>query len=134
VISTTIFIISPHLMFGSGLESLLGRETRLAIVGRERNIEQALEPIRALQPAVIILDSDELARNDLSGVVSILNVNPQSRVIGLSLRHNKAYTYQIIDAFVDGPEDLVQLITSNSLGSGKLPQEEAGVSPQDIPA
>lgn len=107
-------------MFGSGLESLLGRETALTIVGRAGNVEQAVTMLQALQPNIVILDSDELARNDLSSVVHILNINPNSRIIGVSLHNNKAYTYHINEIALNGPTDLLQMIASASPVSGFL--------------
>ena len=103
-------------MFGHGLESLLKRENRVAVIGRETNVEQALEQIKTLQPTVVILDSDEFSKNDLSSVVQVMKVNPGSKVIGLSLQNNRAYIYHITEKNVGSAEDLFQLITVNTSG------------------
>lgn len=133
MISTKVFIISPHLMFGSGLESLLGQESLVNLVGRAKNVEQAVIPIQALKPDVVILDSDELSRNDLSSVIRILDLHPHGRIIGLSLHHNKAYTYQVNEVAVNGPADLLQIISAAPGLSAFLSKDETGTASQELP-
>lgn len=134
MVPITVFIISPHLMFGSGLESLLSHETALTLVGRAKNVEQAAVLLQTLQPSIVILDSDELSRNDLSSVIRILDINPNGRVIGLSLHHNKAYTYQINELTVNGPTDLLQIVSIAPSPSGFLTKDGTGTAPQELAA
>jgi len=133
VVSIKIFIISPHLMFGSGLESLLRGETTLTVVGRAKNVEQAAPLLQVLQPDIVILDSDELTHNDVSSAVHIFNLNPHGRIIGLSLNHNKAYTYQINEVTLSGPDDLLQIINPEPAPYRSLSQDQAGTTPQELP-
>lgn len=120
-------------MFGSGLESLLGQESLVNLVGRAKNVEQAVIPIQALKPDVVILDSDELSRNDLSSVIRILDLHPHGRIIGLSLHHNKAYTYQVNEVAVNGPADLLQIISAAPGLSAFLSKDETGTASQELP-
>lgn len=133
MISITVFIISPHLMFGSGLESLLGHEALINLVGRAKNVEQAVVPIQTLKPDVVILDSDELSRNDLSSVIRILDINPHGRVIGLSLHHNKAYTYQVNEVTVNSPADLLQIISAAPRFANFLSKDGPAPASQELP-
>jgi DNA-binding NarL/FixJ family response regulator len=57
----TTFIISSHLMFQHGLESLLSQQDGVDIIGRTTNPDSALEQIKTLQPDVVIIDSTKLS-------------------------------------------------------------------------
>lgn len=103
---THIFIISSHLMFSHGLESLLRQETDFDIVGQEKDMERAIEQIKELQPDVIILDSD----NAVSQVTPILHTNPDIKIISLNLQNNDLYVYQAKQQAAKETEDLVKAI------------------------
>jgi DNA-binding NarL/FixJ family response regulator len=105
-----IFIISHHLMFGYGLESLLRQETELNIIGWETNITQGLQMIKELQPDVVILDRDDSAFNFTAELLHILNNNPGVKVICLNLRNNNLHIYQAHQRVATGFEDLVETI------------------------
>lgn len=106
MIATQIFIISSHLMFSHGLESLLHQETNFDIVGQEKDMERAIEQIKELQPDVVILDSN----NAVSQVTPILHASPGVKVISLSLQNNDLYVYQAKQQAAKETEDLVKAI------------------------
>jgi DNA-binding NarL/FixJ family response regulator len=106
VIKTRIFVISNHLMFSQGLESLLRQETKLDIVGQETDFSRAIERIKELQPDVVILDSDDATPK----VAPILGARPGVKVISLSLRDNNLYVYQARKRVTKSVMDLLEAI------------------------
>ena len=96
-------------MFSQGLESLLRKESHFDIVGREKDMGQALEQIKALQPDVVIVDTD----NSHPGVTPILRANPGVKVISLSLQNNDLYIYGAKQWVARGTKDLVEAIEDN---------------------
>jgi DNA-binding NarL/FixJ family response regulator len=54
-----VLIVSSHPLFGQGVESLLRQEAGVEIVGRETDVDYAIERIKELQPDVIILGNDD---------------------------------------------------------------------------
>ena len=118
---TRIFIISSHLLFSHGLESLLYPEPYLEIVGQKRDMEQAIEQIKELQPDVVILDSD----NADSQVTPILHASPGVKVVSLSLQNNDLYVYQAKQRVAMETEDLVEAI-KDDLHDTKPPSGKRG--------
>jgi DNA-binding NarL/FixJ family response regulator len=106
VIKTRIFVISGHLMFSQGLESLLRQEAGLDIVGQETDFSRAIERIKELLPDVIILDSDDAAPK----VASILGASSGVKVISLSLQDNNLYVYQAKQRVTKSVVDLLEVI------------------------
>ena len=93
-------------MFNHGLESLLRQEANFNIVGQERELDQALEQIKELQPEVVILESDDRVPQ----VTQILHASPNVRVISLSLQNNDLHIFQAKQWIARETEDLVKAI------------------------
>ena len=109
-----VFIISSHLMFGHGLESLLRRETTLDVVGQEVDEPKAIERIKELRPNVVILDSSGPPFEPTPTVIRILQESPGTHVIGLSLQNNTLHLYQATQRVVTSLEDLTEVISQAS--------------------
>lgn len=88
----TTFIISSHLMFQHGLESLLSEQEGVEILGCASNVEMALEQIKILKPDVVILDSTRLSGDGLLNFVRTLHRDV--KIIGLNLHNNQLTLYQ----------------------------------------
>lgn len=110
---TTVFIISKYLMFSHGLESLIGQETGLQVIGHEKDLNRAMEAMKELQPDVVIFDSSDPMDDSGLTVMHILNLNPDIRVISLSLQSNRLYIYQARQSVANSIEDLVQAIEND---------------------
>ncbi len=105
-----VFIVSHYPMFGHGLVSLLHQKAHLNIVGQEKDLEQALESIKNIQPDVVIIDSDEPPYDSMQTVLGILKGNPKTRIIGLNLQNNTLYVYEARHRSVHNLHDLVTAI------------------------
>ena len=108
----TVFIIANHLMFSRGLESILGQESNLEIVGQEEDGSKALHQIKVIQPNVVIIYGDDKSNNFKATVVDVLNNSPQTKVIGLNLRNNISFVYQAARWVVEDVDGLVEVINS----------------------
>ena len=97
-------------MFSHGLESLLRKEPDFQIVAQEEDISCAIEQIEALQPDVVILDSDDVLTDALPHLQRILVTTPTIKILGLSLQSNDVHVYQIDRWVVQEVSDLVKAI------------------------
>lgn len=113
----TVFIISPHLLFRYGLQSLLDQEKSVTIVGQELGVDQALGQIESLQPDVVILDSKSSLLTGNSEVVHILAAAPNARVIYLSLNSNKLQVYRVKQWLIRNLEDLLDIVADDQPSS-----------------
>lgn len=109
-----IFIISNHLMFSRGLESLLARDVELKVIGQETDVEQALNQIKQLQPDVVIIYEDTQRGIPASVIFEIFKVNPGGKVISLNLQNNIFYVYQASQQVAHEPDDLIKAIKVTS--------------------
>jgi chemotaxis response regulator CheB len=114
---TYVFLISRCPLFSQGLESLLCGEPGLAIVGRQTELEEALEQIRVFQPDVVILDDSDPERDPKLAVLRILQCCMDTRVIRLSLMDNIICIYQAEQRVITEVTDLVDVITGRALGA-----------------
>lgn len=105
-----IFIISPHPVFSQGVETLLGRETDLRVVGRDADVERALTSIKALRPDVILIDDDASLCVQNSALMRLLDEKAGPQVIRLNLHSNTLSIYRTTEYTVNEFSDLVELI------------------------
>lgn len=104
-----IFVLSDHLMFGLGLESLLNKNPHVQIVGQDRDSNQAVEKIDKLRPDIVIMDSSGTS-SEQPGLKQLLKASPEMKVIGLSLNDNDLYIYQATQTTVTSVDDLLEAI------------------------
>jgi DNA-binding NarL/FixJ family response regulator len=83
-----VFVISVHLMFSRGIESLLCQETDIEFVGHALSVKGAIEEITMLQPDVIIMDSDSVGNE----IEFILTIKPDVSIINLNLQNKLCFT------------------------------------------
>jgi DNA-binding NarL/FixJ family response regulator len=89
-----LFIISNHLMFQRGLESLLGHDSEMTIVGRATTIDQAVGELSHLHPDIVIIDSTSTTAGLTSFILSILGIGSNIKIISLNLHNNQLCIYQ----------------------------------------
>lgn len=109
---TRVFIISNYPMFGRGLERLLSQDPRLQVMGRETDLDRAIERIRILQPDVVIFGYSDTGQSTTpAAVLRILAENSCTRVVGVSLQDNHLCVYQATQGVIHNLEDLVEVIS-----------------------
>jgi chemotaxis response regulator CheB len=119
-----VFILSSHPLFGQGVESLLHREERLEIVGRETDADKALERIKEIRPDVVILDCAEPACDPTLAVMRILREGLETKVIGLNFQDNTMCIYRGEQRMVKEVKDLVEAIEPSPLLPGSVSSED----------
>ena len=104
-----IFVLSDHLMFAQGLESLLYPDEDFQIVGQEASTERGVEQVRSIQPDIVIIDRSGLFKNSLE-LEQILQAQPTMKVIGLSLNDNSLHVYKASQLTVRSVNDLRRVL------------------------
>ncbi len=108
-----VYMLSHLPLFSQGVQALLCREPGVEIVGRETDVEKAIEAINALKPDVVILDND-LQAGSLAPVALRLLEETQAKVIGLSLQSNTLYIYHKEKRVAHDIGDLMEAMKNNS--------------------
>jgi DNA-binding NarL/FixJ family response regulator len=105
-----VVILLGHELFGQGVDSLLSRETGFEIVGRETDANKIIERIRALRPDVVVVDSADLERHPVAGLMRILTEGMGVKVVALNLQANSVCVYRGELREVHEVRDLVDAI------------------------
>lgn len=119
-----ILMVSSFPVFSQGIERLLGAEAGLEIVGRETDVERAIERIHELAPDVVILDSAVPEWNDMATVLRILNARWGTRVIALNLQDNSINVYREERREAKGIADLVEVVKDRPVRADRTRGEE----------
>ena len=120
-----VLIIANNPLFSQGVESLLRQESRLEVMGREADVDKAMERIRELEPDVVIVDSGDPTCGPTPAVMRILREGVGVKVIGLNLQNNTICIYRGEQRVVKEVKDLVEAIEPSPL----LPEQ---VSSEDL--
>ncbi|MCB0196275.1 MAG: response regulator [Anaerolineae bacterium] len=112
--TTRIFVLSDHMMFAHGIQSLLSCDLDYQIVGHDADVDKAIEKIKSLAPDIIIFDSSGPSRDKIE-LKRILLARPGTRVIGLSLNNNNLYIYHATQRIVQSIDDFREAIDHASL-------------------
>ena len=110
-----VFILSSHPLFGKCIETLLGREERVQMVGLTKDVNLAIEMIRALQPDVVIVDSNDSDENRAKVMVQVMKEGLKTQVFGLNLKDNKVLVCHGEQKMIEGLDDFVGMITSKNI-------------------
>jgi DNA-binding NarL/FixJ family response regulator len=110
-----VLIVSSSPLFSQGVESLLRQESSLEVMGREVDVDKAMERIRELKPDVVIVDSGDPACGPTPAVMRILREGVGAKVIGLNLQNNTICIYRGEQRVVKEVKDLVEAIEPSPL-------------------
>jgi DNA-binding NarL/FixJ family response regulator len=115
-----VFMLSNHPLLGQGVESLLRWETGLEIVGREVDVDKAIDRIRELRPDAVILDCAEPRGEPAPAVMRILQEGLGIKVVELNLQDNTMCIYRGEQRVVKSSTDLIEAIAHNALPCGPV--------------
>jgi DNA-binding NarL/FixJ family response regulator len=98
----TVLLAEDHMIVREGLRRLLEAEDDLEIVGEAQTGRQAIEMVRKLRPAVIVMDIAMPLLNGLEATRQILQKMPASKVLILSAHSDDAYVEEAAEAGATG--------------------------------
>jgi len=114
-----VLLVDDHPVVRKGLQSCLGRQDRLKIVGEASDGDEAIRKARELAPNVVLMDISMPRMNGLAVTEVLRKDAPQVKVLILSVHSNKEYIFRIIQAGAHGyvskeapPEELLKAIES----------------------
>jgi len=93
-----VLVVDDHAIVRQGLQSLIGSESDMEVVGEAENGRAALQLTGELRPDVVIMD---IAMPDLNGMEAtrkIARAHPGTRVIALSMHADKRFVSGMLEA------------------------------------
>lgn len=98
--TTSIFLVDDHELFLSGVRAELTE--RFDVLGWSTDVDEAVDSIRSVRPDVVLVDVHMPGGGGLVVVSSVLETNPNTRFLALSVS--------------DAPEDVIAMIRAGARG------------------
>jgi DNA-binding NarL/FixJ family response regulator len=107
---TNVLIVSRNALFGRGVESLLGQEAGLDVVGVESDVPDTLRKIAELKPDIVVLDSTDPTCDPTPILAHLLRRKERAAIIGLNLSDNVACVCSVDHMLVKDVSDLLDIV------------------------
>ena len=97
-----ILIADDHGIVRQGLNSLLGNQPDMEIVGEADDGQKAIDLVRELQPDVVLMDISMPNMNGIDATRLIVREFPKVRVVALSMHSNSIFVSDMVKAGASG--------------------------------
>ena len=97
-----IFIVDDHEIFRNGLKMVLGKLKYLEIVGEASNGKDFIDKMPETQPDIVLLDIEMPVMNGIEAAQKALEINPDLKIIVLTMFNEDEYIQNMIDTGVRG--------------------------------
>lgn len=91
-----IILVDDHKLARESLGLLLGYDARFSIVKECDNGHDAIEHARHLRPDVMLVDVNMHPVNGFDVVKSVLETNPDTKIIGISVNNHPTYANRML--------------------------------------
>lgn len=100
--SIRVLIADDHGIVREGLNSLIGRQPDMEIVGEADDGRKALDLVRQLEPDVVVMDISMPNLNGVDATRQIVRESPKTKVIALSMHSSSMFVADMIKAGASG--------------------------------
>jgi len=97
-----IMIVDDHSLFRNGLKLLLANAGNFTVIAEASNGKEFLEFLNRTNPDIILMDIDMPEMDGIEATTQALAINPNLKIIGLSMYGEEEYYYKMIEAGVCG--------------------------------
>ena len=97
-----IVLVEDHVILREGLRALIEIESDFHVVGEFCSLEESLDGIRDLQPAVVLTDLGLPGRSGIELLSEIKRLSPGTRKMVLTAHDNEEYIRAALNAGADG--------------------------------
>jgi DNA-binding NarL/FixJ family response regulator len=100
--STRVLLADDHQIVRNGLRQLLENEEGMEIVSEADNGRDAVRISKELRPDIVIMDVAMADMNGIEATRRIMAVNPETKVLALSMHKEKRLIFEMFDAGAKG--------------------------------
>lgn len=97
-----IIIVDDHLIFRQGLINIMYTEDIATVIGDASNGKEFMELLTHLNPDLVLMDIDMPYMNGMEATRKALEINPELKIIAVTMFGDEEYYYKMIDLGVKG--------------------------------
>lgn len=97
-----ILLVDDHALFRQGIKSLLESEGDIRVIGEASNGREALRFAAETKPDLILMDIQMPELDGVKACQSILEIDPQARVIMITMYRQDSYVFEALKAGARG--------------------------------
>ena len=97
-----LIIVDDHAMIRQTWKMLLEKDPRINVVAECASGEEAIAMAALLQPDVLLMDINMQPINGFEATRTILQKNPQIKIIGVSINNQPSYARNMLDLGAKG--------------------------------
>ena len=135
----TILLVDDHKIVRKGLKSIIEKNASLIVIGEASNGREAIKFCEKNSPKIVVMDVAMEGLNGIEATRQILEINPSTKIIALSMHSEKqfvlgmfkagAYSYLLKDS---DSEELVSAILAVSRNEKYISQKLSNVLIENI--
>jgi DNA-binding NarL/FixJ family response regulator len=97
-----VLLVEDHTVVRCGVRALLEGSQEVQVIGEAENGREAVEMARTLKPQLVLMDVAMGELNGIDAARQIVENDPQTRVLMLSMHDNEQYIYESLKAGAKG--------------------------------
>lgn len=97
-----VLLVDDHTIVRQGLRALLDSHEDIEVVGEAENGREAFEKTEQMIPDIVVLDITMPNLNGIEATRQIKKLNPEIKVIILTVHDNEEYVHQVLQAGASG--------------------------------
>jgi two-component system, NarL family, nitrate/nitrite response regulator NarL len=99
---TTLYIVDDHQLLIDGIQSMVEGNADWEMVGYANDGDEAVRIIPVIKPDIVLMDLDMPVMNGMLATEKLLKINPDIKIIIITLHHEKPILEKLIKLGVAG--------------------------------
>jgi len=99
---TKVLLVDDHTIVRQGIKALLDTQEGIEVVGEAEDGREAIEKAKQMAPNVIVIDITMPNLNGIEATRQIKKINPEMKVLVLTVHDNEEYIHRILQAGASG--------------------------------
>jgi len=92
----TILLVDDHKLIRDSWSFILNSDERFRVIGETSNGEEAIQMVKSLEPAIILMDVNMTPVNGFDATRRIIQIAPDSKIIAVSMHTMPAYAKRMM--------------------------------------
>jgi two-component system response regulator NreC len=97
-----VLLVDDHTIVRQGIKALLDTQEGIEVVGEAEDGREAIEKAKQMAPNVIVIDITMPNLNGIEATRQIKKINPEIKVLVLTVHDNEEYIHRILQAGASG--------------------------------